>query len=68
MYAIRSYYGRTKSAYYAARTTQVYRQVIEDAAAGREFNMDLMEQLEGLSNRGYTEGFYGGTDGSYNFV
>jgi len=50
--------GRTKSAYYAARTTQVYRQVIEDAAAGREFNMDLMEQLEGLSNRGYTEGFY----------
>jgi len=50
--------GRTKSAYYAARTTQVYRQVIEDAAAGREFDMDLMEQLEGLSNRGYTEGFY----------
>ncbi len=50
--------GRTKSAYYTARTTQVYHRAIEDAAAGREFDMGMMEELEGLSNRGYTEGFY----------
>jgi len=50
--------GRTKSAYYTARTTQVYRRAIEDAAAGRPFDMGMMDELEGLSNRGYTEGFY----------
>jgi putative protease len=50
--------GRTKSFYYTARTTQVYRRAIEDAAAGRPFDMAMMEELEGLANRGYTEGFY----------
>ncbi len=50
--------GRTKSFYYTARTTQVYRRAIEDAAAGRDFDMTLMDELEGLANRGYTEGFY----------
>ncbi|QLE86352.1 U32 family peptidase [Shewanella sp. Scap07] len=49
--------GRTKSFYYVARTAQLYRQAIEDAAAGREFNPALMYQLEGLAHRGYTEGF-----------
>jgi len=50
--------GRTKSAYYTARTTQVYHRAIEDAAGGNDFDMGMMEELEGLSNRGYTEGFY----------
>ncbi|NNJ65176.1 MAG: tRNA 5-hydroxyuridine modification protein YegQ, partial [Xanthomonadales bacterium] len=50
--------GRTKSFYYTARTTQVYRRAIEDAAAGRPFDMHMMDELEGLANRGYTEGFY----------
>jgi putative protease len=50
--------GRTKSAYYTARTAQVYRRAIEDAVAGRPFDMGMMEELEGLANRGYTEGFY----------
>jgi putative protease len=50
--------GRTKSAYYTARTSQVYRRAIDDAVAGREFDMQMMDELEGLSNRGYTEGFY----------
>lgn len=49
--------GRTKSFYYVARTAQLYRQAIEDAASGREFNPALMYQLEGLAHRGYTEGF-----------
>ncbi len=50
--------GRTKSYYYAARTAQVYRQAINDASAGRQFNMALMDDLEGMANRGFTEGFY----------
>jgi len=50
--------GRTKSHYYAARTTQVYRQAIDDAVAGRPFDPALQEVLEGLANRGYTDGFY----------
>jgi putative protease len=36
----------------------VYRRAIDDAVAGREFDMTMMDELEGLSNRGYTEGFY----------
>ncbi len=50
--------GRTKSHYYAARTTRVYRQAIDDAAAGRAFQSELLDELDGLANRGYTEGFY----------
>jgi putative protease len=50
--------GRTKSAYYAARTAQVYRQAIDDAVAGRPFDERLLGQLQGLANRGYTDGFY----------
>ena len=50
--------GRTKSHYYAARTTQAYRQAIDDAAAGKMFDRNLMDTLENMSNRGYTEGFY----------
>ena len=49
--------GRTKSPYYAARTAQVYRRAIDDAVAGKEFNPELLDELDGLSNRGYTEGF-----------
>lgn len=50
--------GRTKSLYYVARTAQVYRQAIDDAAAGRVFNPRLLGELDGLANRGYTAGFY----------
>ncbi len=50
--------GRTKSFYYTARTAQVYHRAIEDALAGRPFDMGMMDELEGLANRGYTEGFY----------
>lgn len=50
--------GRTKSHYYVARTAQAYRKAIDDAAAGRPFDMQLMDTLENLANRGYTEGFY----------
>lgn len=50
--------GRTKSHYYVARTAQVYRTAIDDALAGRAYRPELLSDLEGLSNRGYTEGFY----------
>ncbi len=50
--------GRTKSHFYVARTAQLYRRAIDDALAGRSFDMGLMGELESLSNRGYTEGFY----------
>ncbi|HRB29143.1 MAG: tRNA 5-hydroxyuridine modification protein YegQ [Nitrosomonas sp.] len=50
--------GRTKSLYYVARTAQVYRKAIDDAAAEKPFNPALLGELEGLANRGYTSGFY----------
>ncbi|AXF84471.1 putative protease YhbU [Ephemeroptericola cinctiostellae] len=49
--------GRTKSLYYVARTAQTYRRAIDDAIAGRPFNPELYAELEGLANRGYTDGF-----------
>jgi putative protease len=49
--------GRTKSHYYVARTAQVYRQAIDDALAGKPFDTSLIGALDGLANRGYTEGF-----------
>lgn len=50
--------GRTKSPYYVARTCQSYRRAIDDAVAGRPFDAQLIGQLEGLANRGYTTGFF----------
>ena len=49
--------GRTKSYYYTARTAQIYARAIADAVAGKPFDTGMMEELEGLANRGYTEGF-----------
>ena len=49
--------GRTKSLYYVSRTAQTYRRAIDDAVAGRPFNPNLITELEGLANRGYTSGF-----------
>ncbi len=50
--------GRTKSHYYTAQVTQIYRQAIDDAVAGRPFDKALMGALESLANRGYTDGFF----------
>jgi len=49
--------GRTKSHYYVSRTAQVYRKAIDDAVAGKPFDKSLMDTLESLAHRGYTEGF-----------
>ena len=50
--------GRTKSFYYTARTTQIYRKAIDDAVSGKGFDPHLMEELESLAHRGYTDGFF----------
>ncbi len=50
--------GRTKSHYYTARTTQVYRKAIDDAVAGKSFDPVLLGKLENLASRGYTDGFF----------
>lgn len=49
--------GRTKSHYYVARTAQLYARAIDDAIAGRPFDAGLVGRLDGLANRGYTDGF-----------
>jgi U32 family peptidase len=49
--------GRTKSIYYVARTAQVYRRAIDDAIADKPFDNALLGMLQGLANRGYTDGF-----------
>jgi putative protease len=50
--------GRTKSHYYVSRTAQSYKQAIDDALRGKDFNPELLGVLENLANRGYTDGFY----------
>jgi len=50
--------GRTKSIYYVTRVCQSYRRAIDDAVAGQAFDENLIVDLEKLSNRGYTSGFY----------
>jgi putative protease len=50
--------GRTKSINYVSRVTQSYRQAIDDAVAGREFDPALFGKLENLASRGYTDGFF----------
>lgn len=49
--------GRTKSVNYVSQVARVYRQAIDDALAGRDFNPELRQELEKISNRGYHEGF-----------
>jgi len=50
--------GRTKSPYYVARTCQAYRRAIDDAVAKRPLDPRLLTELDGLANRGYTDGFF----------
>ena len=50
--------GRTKSINYVSRVVQSYRQAINDALTGRDFDPRLFSQLENLASRGYTDGFF----------
>lgn len=53
--------GRTKSVYYAAMISRIYRKAIDDVMAGKPFDPQLKAELDTLSNRGYHPGFMTGT-------
>ncbi len=57
--------GRAKSAYYAAIVTGAYRHCIDDAAAGRPIDPVWRDEVEHVSHRIYSTGFYFGYPGQY---
>ena len=57
--------GRAKSAYYAAIVTGAYRHVLDDVAAGREADPVWRDEVEHVSHRHYSTGFYYGQPGQY---
>ena len=57
--------GRAKSAYYAAIVTGAYRHCIDDVAAGREIGPIWRDEVEHVSHRIYSTGFYYGQPGQY---
>ena len=57
--------GRAKSAYYAAIVTGAYRHVIDDVAAGRPIDPVWRDEVEHVSHRIYSTGFYFGEPGQY---
>ena len=57
--------GRAKSAYYAAIVTGAYRHCIDDLAAGREIDRIWRDEVEHVSHRVYSTGFYFGQPGQY---
>jgi len=57
--------GRAKSAYYAAIVTGAYRHVIDDVAAGRPADPVWRDEVEHVSHRHYSTGFYYGQPGQY---
>ena len=57
--------GRAKSAYYAAIVTGAYRHCIDDIAAGREIDPVWRDEVEHVSHRVYSTGFYYGQPGQY---
>ena len=57
--------GRAKSAYYAAIVTGAYRHCIDDIAAGRPLDPVWRDEVEHVSHRVYSTGFYYGEPGQY---
>ena len=57
--------GRAKSAYYAAIVTGAYRHCIDDAAAGRVLDPVWRDEVEHISHRHYSTGFFYGQPGQY---
>ena len=57
--------GRAKSAYYAAIVTGAYRHVLDNVAAGREVDPVWRDEVEHVSHRHYSTGFYYGQPGQY---
>lgn len=57
--------GRAKSAYYAAIVSGAYRHCIDDVFAGREIDPVWRDEVEHVSHRVYSTGFYFGFPGQY---
>ena len=57
--------GRAKSAYYAAIVTGAYRHCIDDVSAGRAVDPVWRDEVEHISHRVYSTGFYFGEPGQY---
>ena len=57
--------GRAKSAYYAAVVTGAYRHAIDDIAAGKPIDPVWRDEVEHVSHRVYSTGFYYGFPGQY---
>ena len=57
--------GRAKSGYYAAIVTGAYRHVLDDVAAGRPVDPVWRDEVEHVSHRPYSTGFYFGQPGQY---
>ena len=57
--------GRAKSAYYAAIVTGAYRHCIDAAAAGMPLDPVWRDEVEHISHRIYSTGFYYGQPGQY---
>ena len=57
--------GRAKSAYYAAIVTGAYRHVLDDIYAGREIDKIWRDEVDHVSHRNYSTGFYFGEPGQY---
>ena len=57
--------GRAKSAYYAAIVTGAYRHCLDAAAAGEPTDPVWRDEVEHVSHRPYSTGFYYGQPGQY---
>ena len=57
--------GRAKSAYYAAIVTGAYRHVLDDLYAGRTVDPVWRDEVDHVSHRIYSTGFYYGEPGQY---
>ena len=57
--------GRAKSAYYAAIVTGAYRHVLDDLYAGRPIDQVWRDEVDHVSHRIYSTGFYYGQPGQY---
>ena len=57
--------GRAKSAYYAAIVTGAYRHAIDAAAAGESLDPVWRDEVEHISHRHYSTGFYFGQPGQF---
>lgn len=57
--------GRAKSAYYAAVVTNAYRHAVDAAAAGEKLDPVWRDEVEKVSHRHYSTGFFFGEPGQY---